>query len=42
MMAFNNALNKVVDNAVKLVLVVFLGKNYKNIIGDLWKDVTAF
>ena len=41
-MTFNDALNKVVDNAVKLVLIVFLGKNYKKTIDALWKDVTAF
>jgi len=38
-MNFNQSLNKVLDDATKLVLIVFLGKNYRRMIGAFWKDV---
>lgn len=38
-MNFNESLNKIVDYAVKLMLIMFLGKNYQKTIVALWKDV---
>jgi hypothetical protein len=38
-MNFNESLNKIVDDAVKLMLIVLLGKNYRKTIVALWKDV---
>jgi hypothetical protein len=40
-MNFSESLNKILDYAIKLVLIIFLGKNYRKIIGALLKDVVS-
>ena len=38
-MGFNESLNKILDDATKLMLIMLLGKNYRIIVVALWKDL---
>ena len=38
-MNFNESLKKIAEYAIKLMLIMFLGKNYRKTIVALWEDV---